>query len=75
VVDHSWAQMGSGAPASKGYGVAAFQNQAFYIPCDENGGVGVWANFDSHDEALPSCYSIDITNARALKLGTYFFFG
>jgi len=25
VVDHSWAQMGSGAPASKGYGVAAFQ--------------------------------------------------
>jgi hypothetical protein len=75
VLDHSWAPMGSGAPASKGYDVAAFQNQAYYIPPDENVRVGVWANFESHVEG-PSCYSIDITNApSAGSWGTYFFFG
>jgi len=34
----------------------------------------VWANFDSHDEALPSCYSNDITNARALEVGAHISF-
>lgn len=73
--DHIWPQMGSGAPASKGYRVAAFQNTVFYIPHDENGGVGVWANFQPFVEG-PLCYSIDVTDSsKGGSWGTYFFFG
>jgi hypothetical protein len=70
---HSWPQMGSGAPASKGFGQAAFQNLIFYTLRDENGGVGAWGNLGPIVES--SCYSIDITNANGGSWGTYFFFG
>ena len=72
---HIWPEMGGGAFASKGLGVAAFQHTIFYIPRDENGGVGVWATLGGIEES-PSCYTIDVTNAPSGgSWGTYFFFG
>jgi hypothetical protein len=72
----SWPQMGSGRFASAGWEEAAFQNIIFYIPRDENGGVGVWADLETTDEALLSCYTINYVDASSGgSWGSYFFFG
>lgn len=71
-----WPQMGSGALAANGYEVAAFQNTIFYIPRDENGGVGVWADLTGIDEGFPSCYTFNVVNwPYGGSWGTYLFFG
>jgi hypothetical protein len=68
-------QMGSGAFSDQGWQRAAFQNTIFYIPRDENNGVGVWADL-FEIEPNPRCYTIDITPAsRGGSWGTYFYFG
>ncbi len=68
-------QMGSGAFSNQGWQRAAYQNTIFYIPRDEDDGVGVWANL-FEIEPNPDCYTIDITPASSGgNWGTYFFFG
>jgi hypothetical protein len=72
----NWPQMGSGAFASKGWQIAAYQNTIFSIPRDENGGVGVWASLTTIVESLASCFSINLVGAaNGGNWGTYFFFG
>jgi hypothetical protein len=67
--------MGSGAFSNQGWQRAAFQNTIFYIPRNENGGVGVWATL-SEIENAPSCYTMDITPfSSGGNWGTYFFYG
>jgi hypothetical protein len=71
-----WPQMGSGDFAEKGWQRAAYQNTIFWIPRDENGGYGEWARLASHDEGLPSCFTIDLVNyPNGGDWGTYFYFG
>ena len=60
---HNWSQMGSSAFPSTGYGHAEFQNTIFYIPCNENDGIGVWANLSKIVEGRTSCWDFDITQA------------
>jgi neprosin-like protein len=67
--------MGSGQFASTGWQQAAFQNTIFYIPRDENDGVGVWASL-GRIERSPSCYTINLTpSTSGGSWGTYIFFG
>jgi len=67
--------MGSGAFSNQGWQRAAFQHTIFYIPRDENDGVGVWADLFEM-EPNPDCYTIDITPAsEGGSWGTYIFFG
>jgi hypothetical protein len=67
--------MGSGAFANEGWQRAAFQNTIFYIPKNENDGVGVWLD-PFEIEPSPDCYTIEITPAsRGGNWGTYIFFG
>ncbi|KAF2811579.1 uncharacterized protein BDZ99DRAFT_384754 [Mytilinidion resinicola] len=69
-------QMGSGDLAEKGWREAAFQKTIFWIPRDENDGVGVWANLTANDEGKSSCYTIDLVNwPNGGDWGTYFYFG
>jgi hypothetical protein len=71
----SWPEMGSGQFAKEGWQKAAYQNTIFYIPRDEDDGVGVWANL-SEVENSPKCYTIDLVPAsQGGNWGTYFFFG
>lgn len=71
----SYPQMGSGQFASAGWQQAAYQHTIFYIPRDENDGVGVWASL-TKVEASSSCYTIELTPAsNGGNWGTYFFFG
>jgi len=71
----SYPEMGSGAFANQGWQQAAFQNTIFYIPRNENNGVGVWADL-FEIEPSPDCYTIDITPANeGGSWGTYIFFG
>ena len=71
----SFPQMGSGIRAEKGWEEAAFQNTVFWIPRDEDDGVGIWADLLKHDESA-ACYSIDIVEAPdSGDWGTYLFFG
>lgn len=68
-------QMGSGEFASSGWTDAAFQNQIFYIPQEENDGYGVWAELTSV-EPEPDCYTVDVTDSTSGgDWGTYFYFG
>ena len=70
-----WPQMGSGEFADQGWQKAAFQNTIFYIPKNEDDGVGVWADLSEY-EPSPDCYTIDIVPAtKGGDWGTYFFFG
>ena len=70
-----WPQMGSGQFADQGWQRAAFQKSIFYIPQDEDGGTGVWADL-SEFESAPDCYTIDtVPAARGGDWGSYLFFG
>jgi hypothetical protein len=72
----SFPQMGSGDFAENGFGEAAFQNTIFYIPQDEDDGVGVWAELSAHDESPASCYTIELVDwPKGGDWGTYFYFG
>ncbi len=72
----SWPQMGSGASANQGWQHAAFQNTIFYIPRDENGGVGVWSELTGMAEGLATCYSINVIPAASGgSWGSNFFYG
>jgi hypothetical protein len=71
-----WPQMGSGAFASAGWQFAAYQHTIFYIPRDEDDGVGVWASLTAVNEALTRCYTINYVSANAgSSWGTYIYFG
>ena len=71
-----WPQMGSGRSAERGWEEAAFQNTIFWIPRDESGVPGVWANLTSGDEALPVCYTIELEDfPDGGGWGTNFYFG
>jgi hypothetical protein len=71
----TWPQMGSGQFAKEGWQKAAFQNTIFYIPRDEDDGVGVWAILNKVENS-PKCYTIDLVSAaNGGNWGTYFFFG
>ncbi|KAI9774466.1 MAG: hypothetical protein M1839_001699 [Geoglossum umbratile] len=75
-IGNKWPAMGSGAVAEKGWTEAAFQNSVFWIPHDEDDGMGVWANLTSVDEALTSCYTINLVDSTfGGDWGTYFFYG
>jgi hypothetical protein len=67
--------MGSGEFSNQGWQRAAFHNTIFYIPRNEDNGVGVWADL-FEIEPSPDCYTIDITPASdGGNWGTYFFYG
>ncbi|MFQ5350751.1 MAG: neprosin family prolyl endopeptidase, partial [Thermoanaerobaculia bacterium] len=71
----TWPEMGSGQFANQGWQRAAFQNTIFYIPRNENNGVGVWASLSAQEPA-PSCYTVDLVPASSGgSWGTYFYFG
>lgn len=71
----NWPQMGSGVLSTQGPSVAATQHTIFYIPRDENDGVGVWANLSPLIADSP-CYSLNITNfPNDGSWGTYIVFG
>jgi hypothetical protein len=73
--DGRWPEMGSGQFADQGWQRAAFQNTIFYIPRNEDDGVGVWADLTAQ-EPSPSCYTLDLVPASGGgSWGTYFFFG
>ncbi len=70
-----WPEMGSGEFANQGWQRAAFQNTIFYIPRNEDNGVGVWAS-PTAQEPAPSCYTVDLVLAASGgNWGTYFYFG
>jgi hypothetical protein len=72
----SFPQMGSGDFAENGFGEAAFQNQIFYIPQDEDAGLGVWADLSIYDQSPVSCYKIELAYwPNGGDWGTYFYFG
>ncbi len=72
----AWPQMGSGRLAATGWQQAAFQEDIFYIPHDENDGFGVWTDLAPQDEGLPACFTVDFTPASAGgSWGSYIFFG
>jgi hypothetical protein len=72
-IGNSWPQMGSGTLSTQGLSVAADQHTIFYIPRDENGGVGVWIHLDP---TADSCYSVNITNfPNDGDWGTYIAYG
>ncbi|KAF2102595.1 hypothetical protein NA57DRAFT_32918 [Rhizodiscina lignyota] len=67
--------MGSGKFPSDGWSRAAFQNTIFWIPRDENDGVGEWTKLGLESKT-PGCYDINITNFPAGgDWGTYIYFG
>lgn len=71
-----WPQMGSGKYAAAGFGQAAYQNQIFYIPRDENGGTGVWTSLTAVSESSSKCYTSSFTPASSGgSWGSYLFFG
>jgi hypothetical protein len=71
-----WPQMGSGAFANTGWQFAAFQSTIFYIPRDEDDGVGVWASLTTVNEALTSCFTISYVSANVgSSWGSYIYFG
>jgi hypothetical protein len=73
---NSFPQMGSGDFAENGFGEAAFQNQIFYIPQDEDAGLGVWADLSIYDQSPVSCYKIELAYwPNGGDWGTYFYFG
>jgi Neprosin len=75
-IGDKWPAMGSGIAAERGWSEAAFQSRIFWIPRDENDGVGKWANLTSIDQALSSCYTINLVEAaKGGTWGTYFFYG
>ncbi|MCA9929209.1 MAG: neprosin family prolyl endopeptidase [Anaerolineales bacterium] len=74
-LDVGWPEMGSGEFAEQGWQRAAYQRTIFYIPRNENNGVGVWADLNPVETA-PDCFTIDYTDAAdGGSWGTYFFFG
>ena len=73
---NKWPQMGSGAFPSAGWTKAAFQRSIFYIPKDENGGVGIWASLYPIVEGIKKCWDIAYTpSERGGNWGSYFYFG
>ena len=73
--DGRWPEMGSGQFANQGWQQAAFQNTIFYIPRNENNGVGVWADLIAQEPA-PDCYTVVLVPAsNGGSWGTYFYFG
>jgi hypothetical protein len=70
-----WPEMGSGDFANQGWQEAAYQRTIFYIPRNEDNGVGVWADF-SPVETEPGCFTIDYSGAGGSgSWGTHFYFG
>lgn len=67
-----WPPMGSGAFPSEQGNEAAFQNKIFYIPHDENGGIGVLAGLTPVSRS-PACYWAKVENATSE--GSYLIFG
>ncbi len=67
-----WPPMGSGRPASAGFGKAAYQRGAFVNP---SGGGALLADLSEAGSTSGPCYTIDITNNSASEWGTYLFFG
>ncbi|KAI9766143.1 MAG: hypothetical protein M1840_006710 [Geoglossum simile] len=75
-IGNKWPAMGSGALAEQGWTEAANQSTIFWIPRDENDGVGECADLTIIDEALLSCYTINLVEAAGDGArGTYFFHG
>jgi Neprosin len=73
LVGDVWPQMGSGQFAERGFEFASYQNTIFWITPEET---GVWAELTKADEALPVCYTIELTDyPNGGSWGTYFFFG
>jgi len=73
---HDWPLMGSGALPSAGWTKAAFQRLIFYIPKDENGGVGVWTGLSTAVEGSTKCWDIAYTpSSKGGSWGSYFYFG
>jgi hypothetical protein len=65
-----------GCTCADGWIRAAFQNTIFYIPRDEDDGVGVWADLSTTVESLATCYTISYVPASSGgNWGSYFFFG
>ena len=58
--------------------VFAAKNQStlFYIPRDEDDGVGLWASLTTVNEALTSCFTISYVSANVgSSWGSYIYFG
>jgi hypothetical protein len=71
----NWPPMGSGVFSTAGLHAAANQALIYYIPHNENGGVGVWANF-LFSLGDPPCYSAnDVDSANGGDWGTYMLYG
>jgi hypothetical protein len=73
---HKWPQMGSGAFPSAGWTKAAFQKSIFYIPKDENGGVGIWTSLFPFVEGSKKCWDVALTPwQKGGNWGSYLYFG
>jgi hypothetical protein len=71
---NDWPPMGSGALSTAGVRTAANQALIYYIPHNENGGVGVWANLFAAADA--PCYSAnEVDSAYGGDWGTYMLYG
>ncbi|MEV0444571.1 neprosin family prolyl endopeptidase [Streptomyces spectabilis] len=67
-----WPPMGSGRPASAGFGQAAYQRVAWVYPV--SGGTA-HANLSEAGSVHGPCYSLQITNNSGSDWGSYLFFG
>ena len=68
----NWGPMGSGAFAAKGYRIAAYQRQVYYIDLNA---VSQWANLAARQPS-PNCYTVNgPTAGNDTVWGQYFYFG
>jgi hypothetical protein len=73
-VGENWPPMGSGMLSTMGVNAAANQALIYYIPHNENGGVGVWANLYPIGDA--PCYSAnEVDSADGGDWGTFILYG
>ena len=75
-ITSGFGEMGSGHHAAEGWAKAAYQRTIFWIPRNEDGGVGEWTNLNPAVIGSPKCYSIDLKNApNGGNWGTHFYYG
>jgi hypothetical protein len=74
-VGDNWPPMGSGVESTMGVPAAAHQALIFYIPYNENGGVGVWCSLVPFSPDAP-CYTANVVDsAYGGDWGTYLLYG
>jgi hypothetical protein len=71
VGDGTWPQMGSGAFANGGFGVAAYTRSIGYFP-PSGGTVDAALN---QQQPSPQCYTINVSKSSGTNWGSYIFFG